>query len=338
LGYKEKTAGGIMTSEFLAMPQTATVDMAIERLRSLSENHERTHYVYTLDEANQLAGAIDLRSLVLAEKSTTLGNLASTGDLITVTPDVDQEEVADQISKYNLLAIPVVDENQKLLGLVTVDDAIDVLEEEHSEDIQMISGTSRSRDSQSVGLSDMLLWLLRRSMWFIIWALFAISVTMAGLLQKVLPSLVFAPFVLLVTQEAIAYAFNDLLEYGSAKQLAKAPQIILRNMVASLFLAITASGLGAVLFGALGSAVDNSSPASFTPHPLHILLVQGFLPAVLSAALVTIASALVTLWGRRQLEKDRPLSALTTTFAGMLFSLGLLVGLQFLLGLLIVFN
>jgi chaperone required for assembly of F1-ATPase len=318
-----------MTPEFVAMPETASVDQAIERLRSLEENHERTHYVYTLDDEGRLAGALSLRSLVLADTSTALSALAET-DLITVTPEDDQELVADQISKYDLLAIPVIDETRKLLGIVTIDDAMDVLEEEHSEDMLIAGAGIRRRDAMTPGLGDLLLWLLRKHMWFFLWALLAIAVALANILPVMLPTLVFAPLVLLVAQEMVAYALNDLLEYSS-DNVPKTSRLLGRNIAASLMTILTTGVIGTVFFIVLGSGIDNSSAYSYTPHPIQILLINGLLPAIFTSAVIITGGALVTLLAKQRLENNKSLSVVTTTLVSMLIALALLVSSHFLL-------
>jgi CBS domain-containing protein/sporulation protein YlmC with PRC-barrel domain len=137
LGYKDDTAGGVMTPEFVAVPEDATVRQAVEEIRQASDELETVHYVYTIDDTGRLTGALSMRALVLAEPETPVNEIA-THEMIVVHPDDDQEQVADAISKYNLLAIPVVDENEVLLGIVTVDDALEVMEEEHEEDLHHV--------------------------------------------------------------------------------------------------------------------------------------------------------------------------------------------------------
>ncbi|MDR1016123.1 MAG: CBS domain-containing protein [Coriobacteriales bacterium] len=136
LGYKEDSAGGVMTTEFLTLPKDETVQAAIEAIRAAGQELENVHYVYLVDDAQRLAGTISLRQLVVAKPDAILSDLATpVEDLITTGPERDQEEVARLISKYNLLSVPVIDEQMKLLGIVTVDDALDVIEEEHEEDL-----------------------------------------------------------------------------------------------------------------------------------------------------------------------------------------------------------
>ena len=129
LGYRENTAGGMMTTRFVALSEDDTVGEAIETLRHLDEDFPTVHYVYVLEEdSEKRVGVMSMRTLVLAHNDTRLGDVMYT-DIISVPPDEDEEEVASDISKYDLVALPVVDEGGHMLGLVTVDDALDVIEE-----------------------------------------------------------------------------------------------------------------------------------------------------------------------------------------------------------------
>ncbi len=129
LGYKENTAGGMMTTQFVAGSENDTVGDTIEVLRGLDEDFPTVHYVYVLEEdTEKLVGVLSMRTLVIAHNSDTLGSVMYT-DVISVGPDEHEDDVVADISKYDLLAMPVVDEASCLLGLVTVDDALDVIEE-----------------------------------------------------------------------------------------------------------------------------------------------------------------------------------------------------------------
>jgi Mg2+ transporter MgtE len=139
LRYGAETAGGIMTNEVLALSQDTTVEEALTYMRTHSEHLEMVYYLYIIDAERHLLGVVSLRQLVTADPGKHMGELMDT-DVIKVQADVDQEEVARRISKYDLLGIPVVDADNHLLGLITVDDVIDVLHEEQAEDISDIAG------------------------------------------------------------------------------------------------------------------------------------------------------------------------------------------------------
>ncbi len=139
LRYGAETAGGIMTTEVLALPRDTTVEEALAYMRTHSEHLEMVYYLYIVDAERHLLGVVSLRQLVTAEPGKSMGDLMD-ADVIKVQANIDQEEVARRISKYDLLGIPVVDEENHLLGLITVDDVIDVLHEEQAEDISDIAG------------------------------------------------------------------------------------------------------------------------------------------------------------------------------------------------------
>ena len=139
LQYGEETAGGIMTPHCLALHEAMTAGEAITRVRKESEA-ETVFYIYVVDEGNHLEGVISLRQLLLAPPEATLKGM-SREDVYRVSTDTDQEEVARLVERYDLLAVPVVDPENRLVGIVTVDDIIDVLRAEATEDILKMAGT-----------------------------------------------------------------------------------------------------------------------------------------------------------------------------------------------------
>ncbi len=129
LGYRDETAGGMMTTQFMAMYESDTVGDTIEILRNLDKDFPTVHYVYVLeDDTEKLVGVLSMRTLVISHNNRALKEVMY-ADIISVLPDEDEDDVAADISKYNLLAMPVCDESGRMLGLVTVDDALDVIEE-----------------------------------------------------------------------------------------------------------------------------------------------------------------------------------------------------------------
>lgn len=129
LGYRDGTAGGMMTTRFVAVPESATVHDAIETLRAQPEDMPPVHYVYILDEDERLVGVVSLRTLVLNDDSTVLKTIMY-DEIISVAPEEPEDEVVEDIFKYELTAMPVVDERGVLLGIITVDDAWDAIEED----------------------------------------------------------------------------------------------------------------------------------------------------------------------------------------------------------------
>ena len=141
LRYGEETAGGIMTTEVLSLAEELTVEEALVYLRQHSAHLEMIYYLYIVDSDKHLVGVVSLRELVVADATTRLQDLMDR-DVLKVSTDTDQEEVARLISKYDLLGVPVVDSENHLVGLITVDDVIDVLHEEQAEDFSEIAGAS----------------------------------------------------------------------------------------------------------------------------------------------------------------------------------------------------
>jgi magnesium transporter len=137
--YEQDTAGGIMTTEFLALGPGMSCEKAIAEVRRLAQEQdpELIYSLYVL-EAGRLAGVLSLRDLILGEPSAPIA-IYMTTDVVQVRPETDQEEVARTIAKYDLAAVPVVDERGQMLGVVTVDDVVDVVIEEANEDAQKMA-------------------------------------------------------------------------------------------------------------------------------------------------------------------------------------------------------
>jgi len=134
LTYPPDTAGGLMSPEVVALPIDMSVQEAIDFLRKKVEEVETIYYAYAVDQQGHLQGVFSLRDMALAQPGTPLAKLLKR-DAVSVPVDADAEDVAHLFDKYNYYALPVVDEDQKLLGIITIDDVIDVIREEATEDI-----------------------------------------------------------------------------------------------------------------------------------------------------------------------------------------------------------
>ncbi len=137
--HPDESAGGLMTTEFLVLRRRMTAAEAIESFRQWNPDAETIYYLYVADQFSRLSGVVNLRQLILADPNTLIMDLMET-KLISVGADTDQEEAAQLLLRYDLLALPVVDDQKRLLGVITVDDVMDVLEEEATEDIQRYGG------------------------------------------------------------------------------------------------------------------------------------------------------------------------------------------------------
>jgi magnesium transporter len=162
LGYDADTAGGIMLPDFIALKEQKTAREAIETLQKDYKDIEMPFYLYVVDDHDNLVGVISLRQLVVVPPETRLKSIMTT-DVVSVQTNTDQEEVAKIVARYNVLAVPVVDENNTPVGIVTVDDVIDIIREEATEDILKMAGAGEGFvESQSLFRSTRirLPWLL----------------------------------------------------------------------------------------------------------------------------------------------------------------------------------
>ncbi|MBN1289809.1 MAG: magnesium transporter [Actinobacteria bacterium] len=191
LRYPDDTAGGLMTPDFLSVHPYDTVGEVIEMIRSAPEDVETIYYIYVLSEDGVLRNVLSLRELIVSQKEKKVGEMAPR-KVIAVEPDDDQELVAELISKYDLLAVPVMDASGRMLGLVTVDDVMDVIGEEVEEDIMRLAGATTAEEDTRPGLvSD----ISRRLPWFFLAA--ALEILIAGGILKMYSD-VLSEFIILV--------------------------------------------------------------------------------------------------------------------------------------------
>ncbi|MBW2604400.1 MAG: magnesium transporter [Deltaproteobacteria bacterium] len=151
LHYEDDTAGGIMVPEFIALQEDTNAGEAIQSLQKEHLDVEMPFYLYVVDSNGKLIGVSSLRQLVVVPPNTPLKDFMIT-DVFAVNTDMDQEEVAKIVARYDILAVPVVDDTNKLVGIVTVDDVIDIIREEATEDILKMAGVSGEEfvETQSV--------------------------------------------------------------------------------------------------------------------------------------------------------------------------------------------
>lgn len=138
LKYPEDSTGSIMTTEFVDLKETMTVEDALKRIRRTGPDKETINVCYVIDDWRHLIGVLSHRTLLLAEEDDIIGDIMERNYICVQTLD-DQEETARALGKYDFLALPVVDTENRLVGIVTVDDAIDVLQEETTEDMEKMA-------------------------------------------------------------------------------------------------------------------------------------------------------------------------------------------------------
>ncbi|MFD1360148.1 magnesium transporter [Lentibacillus salinarum] len=162
LHYEEKTAGSIMTTEFVAVYQSKTVQETMQYLKAEAPEAETIYYLYVVDEDKHLVGVVSLRDLIVADQDVQVSDLMSE-KVLSVSVAKDQEDVAQMIRDYDFLALPVVDFQNHLLGIITVDDILDVMDEEASDDYSKLAGVAdvdRPKDSALISAKKRLPWLI----------------------------------------------------------------------------------------------------------------------------------------------------------------------------------
>lgn len=319
LGYREDTAGRIMTSEFAALPEDKAVADAVELLRGLDEDFESVRYVYLSDEDNKLSGVVTLNALIVAEPETPLADIC-TREVITASPEDDQEDVAEDIAKYNLLAMPVVADDGHLLGIVTVDDALDVLEEEHAEDLQIAGGIAS--DDESAHGGD-LLWLLRRNAWFFIWMVgVGLFVTLSYLtpafqapLSEMLLVCSALPIALVLADDSVSYVTNFFLENDPDDE--DSPSM-LGFTIKSLALGIAFAALVVLVEMALDSVLV---AAVHAPADLSGQLRASFAAAAIAVLVAFVLCPVWLLVLRKRDEKNQDTSGFALSVIAMIVAL-----------------
>lgn len=162
LGYSEGTAGRVMTTEYVRLRQGLTVGEALSKIRRQDEDKETIYYAYVTDDDRQLVSVVSLRQLLFTFPDVLIRDIAS-DRVIKVKTETPQEEVARIMQRYDLIAVPVVDREDRLVGIITIDDVVDILQEEATEDIQKLAGVSGDEAALSppqVTIRKRLPWLL----------------------------------------------------------------------------------------------------------------------------------------------------------------------------------
>lgn len=217
LGYEAGTAGRIMTPELISFKEGFTVSQALERIRRLANVTETIYYLYVTDNARRLTGTLSLRDLVTSQPSQTIGEIM-TREAVFIYTDTDQEEVAKVIQRYDFLAVPVVDREQRLVGIVTVDDVIDIIQEETTEDIYALGGGVQS-GGDNYFQTDLLTVARKRVVWLLVLLL---TNTVTGTIIKSQESL--------LQQVVSLAAFIPLLTGTGGNVGAQSSTVVIRGM------------------------------------------------------------------------------------------------------------
>ncbi len=176
LGYAEDSAGSIMTPEFIDLKENTTVATSLKRIKKLGENVETINVMYIVDQSRVLKGVVTIKDILLADEDDRIGDIMD-NNVVYAETSTDREEIARIFKQYDYLALPIVDKEKRLVGIVTIDDIVNVIEEEASEDIAKMSGLTPS-EKPYLKTSPVRLWLNRLP-----WLIFLLlSATFTGLI------------------------------------------------------------------------------------------------------------------------------------------------------------
>ncbi len=217
LGYEAETAGRLMTTEFIDLKEFHTADQALSIVRRQAPETETIYSLYVTDRERHLTGILSLRDLVTANPDDNIGEVM-TRDVVSVRTDTDQEEVARAIQRYDFLALPVVDREQRLVGIVTVDDVIDVIEQEATRDIYA-AGAVQAGDEDDYFQSNLFVVARRRVVWL------AVLVLANGLTTQVI-----AMNDLVLQQVVVLAAFIPLLIGAGGNVGAQSSTVVIRGL------------------------------------------------------------------------------------------------------------
>ena len=324
LQYHPETAGGLMSPDFMALDEELSVEDAIKKVQQRSEEKEMAFYLYITHGEGQLAGVVSLRELLLHPPYRPLKNIMNT-NVISVGTDTDQEEVAHVISQYNILAVPVVDSTFTLVGIVTVDDIIDVIREEATEDFLHMAGAGKDRE---ILLKPVMANALTRAPWlFASWMGGVVAVGIITFfekeLQQVLALAAFIPIVMgmggnIATQSSTIVIRGVATGRVNMQELSK---VIFKEMRVGLILG-GVYGLFLGILAYLGYA-----------EPPHLGLVVGLAVLFNMTMAATVGTFIPLFLKRFAIDAAVATGPFVTTFIDILGVLVYLVIAKVLLGL-----
>lgn len=249
MNYPPETAGRLLTNRFVWIRNYFTVKEAVGKLKSFADYAETINYLYVIDPNRKLVGVVSYRDLLISEPDEIIKNIMYER-VISVTVNMDQEEVADMIGRYDFLAIPVVDEEQTLVGIVTVDDIIDVVIREANEDIEKLSASGKSIDFNTTALVA----AYRRLPWLILLLFIGVvsGKIISGyedLLQKVVALTFFMPMISGMTgntgTQSLAVVVRGLISKDIDKKVITG--LIMRELGVGLIIGVTCGFLISII-------------------------------------------------------------------------------------------
>jgi magnesium transporter len=308
LGYEPETAGRLMTTEFIDLKEFHSAAQALEIVRRRARDTETIYSLYVTDASRHLTGILSLRDLVMADPEARIGDVM-TREVVSVSTDTNQEEVARAIQRYDFLAIPAVDREQRLVGIVTVDDVIDVIEQEATRDLYA-AGAVQAGDEDDYFQSNLFTVARRRVVWLLVLLLAnsgtaAVIASMDGVLKQVVVLAAFIPL-LIGTGGNVGAQSSTVVIRGLSTQRIQAlgpVKAISREAVAGALLGLLmllvvvpwsayVSGGNWVVAGAAGASLVAITTLAATAGAALPLLFNrlGLDPALMSAPFIATAT------------------------------------------------
>jgi magnesium transporter len=308
LGYEAETAGRLMTTEFIDLKEFHSAAQALDLVRRRARRTETIYSLYVTDASRHLSGILSLRDLVTAEPEVRIGDVM-TREVVSVATDTDQEEVARVIQRYDFLAVPVVDREQRLVGIVTVDDVIDVIEQEATRDLYA-AGAVQAGDEDDYFQSNLFTVARRRVVWLLVLLLAnsgtaAVIASMDAVLKQVVVLAAFIPLLIGTGGNVGAQSSTVVIRGLSTQRIQTlgSASAIGREMVAGALLGLLmmlvvvpwsayVSGGNWVVAGAAGiSLVAITTLAATAGAALPLLFDRiGLDPALMSAPFIATAT------------------------------------------------
>ena len=298
--YEEGTAGAVMTSDYATLWPELTALQAIARLREIAPDRETIYYAYVVDKYRKLIGFISLKDLILARKESRIGEIMHR-DVIYARVDDDQEDAARKIQKYDLIALPIINGNEALVGIITHDDAIDIITQEQTEDIEKLMAISGRHEAAVYMKTSVIKHFKNRVLWIVILALFgfvsgAIVQRFEGLLLQFAILVTFMPMLADTGGNTGSQSATLVVRALALKEITHKDilRILLKEAQIGVLLGIL---LGAIAFGrVLFFGAGSSGPAGFSVGMIGIAVSIALALQVITA---TVIGALLPLFAAR---------------------------------------
>jgi magnesium transporter len=297
--YEEGTAGSVMTSDYTTLSPNLTASQSIERLREIAPDRETIYYAYVVDDQRRLLGSVSLKDIILAKRGARIGDIMH-GDVVYAYVNDDQEEAARKIQKYDLLALPVVDNNDALVGIITYDDAIDIITQENTEDIEKLMGISGSHEDAVYMKTTSWMHFKNRAGWVIFLSMLGlisgyIVQSFEGLLLQFAILATFMPMLADTGGNTGSQSATLVIRALALKEIASGDmfRVLFKEFKVSIMLAILLAGVayGRVMILGPGSTIPENFSLGTISFAIAVALGLQVVTATMIGALLPIGAA-----------------------------------------------